>query len=745
MSDFLAKIIAQLDMNQANSDMNAFLNKNRKVKVKVDLDTGNVNINNLLNQIKLQFNQAGNVVGANFAKNVNASLNSIDVSRTKFEIDKLKNALQNFGFNANSIDNITRELDNLKVTVTDITHSLNGSRLDVTVKGVDSLDRTVTSIQSFNVSSGDLISQSSRVSQSFKQMFTDADASKLSASIAALDANFVKLKGNISSESAELQKLKTDLSEIGNISGLENQQAEFERITQRVNELSVAYKQAKAEMTSAAAAQQLLTGKTVLGNEITTWMTRNTKAAKVYETQLRSLQEQLKSVTNSSQLRNLTNEFNQIKTTAAAEGNLGKSVWSQLIGNITKLSPLFGMGQMIRMSINSVKSMVSSVYELDTALVDLQKTTTASYSELNSFYEEANNIAKEYGATTKDIIQSAADWSRLGYSLKDSELMSKYSSLFKSISPGMSAETANTGLVSIMKAYGIDASNVLDDVISKINIIGNTAATSNDQIVTGLEKSSAAMALMGSTLEENIALFTAGQEIIQNDSQVGNALRSISMRIRGYDEETEQLSEDLVNIKGDVIDLTKTVDSPNGISLFTDETQTQYKSVYTYLQEISQIYDKLGAKQQQNLLEKLFGKNRASVGAAILENFSAAEKAMENMGKSAGSAEKEMETIKNSLEYKINALKETGVGIAQNLFQRDDMKAVVDTLTDVLSVVEKLTDSLGLLGSTIVGIGIAKTIKSITWPKITGDKTICMIAEVLAVEKLLKMVIMTSP
>ena len=117
MSDFLAKIIAQLDMNQANSDMNAFLNKNRKVKVKVDLDTGNVNINNLLNQIKLQFNQAGNVVGANFAKNVNASLNSIDVSRTKFEIDKLKNALQNFGFNANSIDNITRELENLKVTI----------------------------------------------------------------------------------------------------------------------------------------------------------------------------------------------------------------------------------------------------------------------------------------------------------------------------------------------------------------------------------------------------------------------------------------------------------------------------------------------------------------------------------------------------------------------------------------------------------------------------------------------------
>lgn len=79
-----------------------------------------------------------------------------------------------------------------------------------------------------------------------------------------------------------------------------------------------------------------------------------------------------------------------------------------------------------------------------------------------------------------------------------------------------------------------------------------------------------------------------------------------------YDEETEQLSDDLVNIKGEVIELTKTASNPDGISLFTDETQTEYKSIYTYLQQISKIYDELGAKEQQELLEKLFGKNRAN-------------------------------------------------------------------------------------------------------------------------------------
>lgn len=84
------------------------------------------------------------------------------------------------------------------------------------------------------------------------------------------------------------------------------------------------------------------------------------------------------------------------------------------------------------------------------------------------------------------------------------------------------------------------------------------------------------------------------------------------MRLRGYDEQTEELSDDLINIKGEVIELTQTASNPKGVSLFTDETQTQYKSIYTYLQDISKIYDELGAKQQQQLLEKLFGKNRAN-------------------------------------------------------------------------------------------------------------------------------------
>jgi TP901 family phage tail tape measure protein len=181
-----------------------------------------------------------------------------------------------------------------------------------------------------------------------------------------------------------------------------------------------------------------------------------------------------------------------------------------------------------------IRQMFSDVVKLDEALVDLKKTFQGTSQDLQEFYHESNNIAKQLGVTTEEVISQASSWSRLGYSTKETAIeMAKLSSEMALISPGLSTEDAQSGLVSIMKAYSVEVDDVTRKILDNINIIGNNFATSNAEIITGLQKSSAAMAAMGSTFEENISLFTAGQSIIQDASTVGNALRSISLRIRG--------------------------------------------------------------------------------------------------------------------------------------------------------------------------------------------------------------------
>lgn len=185
------------------------------------------------------------------------------------------------------------------------------------------------------------------------------------------------------------------------------------------------------------------------------------------------------------------------------------------------------------------------------------------------------------------------------------------------------------------------------------------------------------------------------------------------MRIRGYDEQTEEFIGNVEQLSGEIADLTKTASTPGGISLFTDDSKTEYKSTYQLLKEISEIYDQLNDQNQAKLLETLAGKRQGQIIAATINNFEAAEKAMESMANSAGSAEREMSVIMDSLDYKTNRLKETTTGVAQNLFQKDDMKTVVDDLTSVMNVIDKLTSKLGLFGSIGFGVGMFAGIKNI--------------------------------
>lgn len=548
-----------------------------------------------------------------------------------------------------------------------------------------------------------------------KARAVDAAMQNIPQSVERIETSFEKLKSKPPEISEQIMQLRTLMDSVANADSDQQKISAYNQLKEAIQNCSKGLKDfAAAEKNSDQIAQLNIRANT-LSNNIQTWMGQNQQATQRFGDELRNLLSMLKSGNiNDSDLRTVSLRFGEIKSEAKAAG-LVTNTFANSIKDVAKqMLGLTSVVAAIRKIIQVTKQCVSMVVELDTALVDLQKTTTMSGSDLASFYKDANKAAKELGVTTKDIIQSAADWSRLGFSDKNSsEMMAKLAAQFAAISPGVDIDQSTTGLVSVIKAYGIEVNDVLDGVMSKINIVGNTAATSNKEIITGLQNSASAMAAMNSTLEENIALFTAAQEITQDESKVGNAIRSISMRVRGYDEETEELSEELANITGEVYDLTKVTENSKGVSLFTDETQEHYKSIYQYLKDVSEVYDQLSEKKQQQLMEKLFGKNRASVGQAILQNFEAAEKAMDNMANSAGNADAEMSVITESLEYKLNALSETGVGIIQEMFPREEIGAAVDALTGLLSIIGSITSAAGGLGTVLAGVGIAAFIKNL--------------------------------
>lgn len=120
-----------------------------------------------------------------------------------------------------------------------------------------------------------------------------------------------------------------------------------------------------------------------------------------------------------------------------------------------------------------------------------------------------------------------------------------------------------------------------------------------------------------------------------------------------------------------------------------------------------------------------------NAGAAIIQNFDQVRAAIEAMDESAGSSDKEMETIEQSLEYRINALKETWVGTIQQMVDRGDLGTIVDSLTKLSEGIGFVIDKLGILGSIGLGAGIFAGIKNVgEWnyiSKFHSNNIICFI------------------
>ena len=174
------------------------------------------------------------------------------------------------------------------------------------------------------------------------------------------------------------------------------------------------------------------------------------------------------------------------------------------------------------------------------------------------------------------------------------------------------------------------------------------------------------------------------------------------------------MSEDLANLSGEIADLTKTASNGGrGISIFTDENRDTYKSTYQIIKDIAEIYDELSDKNQAELLEKIAGKRSAQVIAAAIQNFQAAENAMEEMANSEGNAMEEMEIAYESLAYKINEFKETFVGLSQDVMSQDFLKDAVSGGTKFLELLDKIVNQFGVLGTLLPAVAAGFAFKNV--------------------------------
>lgn len=451
-------------------------------------------------------------------------------------------------------------------------------------------------------------------------------------------------------------------------------------------------------------------------NELNNYLQKNTAMTKQSKQQIIEWINTLNSADDMTEgtFDNLMAQFKGLDAELRAANKLGLSWADKFKQAVEKFGGwAIATGSVMEMW-NLFRRMPKEVYNIDTSMTSLYKVTDETEKKYTEFLNNASSKAQDLGRSISGLVEQTADWAKLGFDIDQASELAQISSIYSNVGEVDDA-TAVSDLVTAMKSFNIEASDSIT-IVDSLNKLGNEFATDSAALGEGLKKSASALSLAGNDINQTLAMITGGTEITQNASEMGNALKVLSMRVRGMKGELEALGEEYENVESISKIQTQILNQTNGaVNIF--DKNGNFKSTYEILKGISKVWSDISQVDQAALLETIAGKQRGNQISALIQAFQSGqiEKAYEASVNSAGSAMQEQERWMESLEAKTQQLEAAFQSLSSTVFDSDFLKLLVDSGITLTNVLDTVIDKIGVIPTLITGGSITAFIKNFDW------------------------------
>ena len=406
----------------------------------------------------------------------------------------------------------SQELDTFRKKFRDATLNINSYLV------TDAINNYVNSFKNLQNASNELEKLGQKAEQT-KTRLTSMLAGKQTFGVDA--SAFDNLQSKINSINtnttvAQIKSLEQEIKNLGNNSSqivrienaIDSMRAKLEGIKGKYKDLvqtgdSVTQVQAlETQITKLQEmANQLKQGKVIDGSAITREVSKG-------NTGLKQLENTIKSCSKAFQ-----------------SGNKDVMSFSQYLQNaLGKIGIYASTAIVFRKLFTEMKDGVSSVIELEDAMVSLRRVCNESDEAMKQFQSTAISTAQTLGVTASEYVDAVTSFKKMGYELAEAQELATTLTKYNLAGDIDNLEEATTGVISILKGFGLEAEKVVS-VTDAMNSAANQYAITAEGLTTILQRSSSAMSVAGNTLNETIAIGTVANEITQNAERTGNALK----------------------------------------------------------------------------------------------------------------------------------------------------------------------------------------------------------------------------
>lgn len=412
--------------------------------------------------------------------------------------------------------------------------------------------------------------------------------------------------------------------------------------------------------------------------------------------------------------------LSQLEQSMSKVGATGQQAFGNMIGQIGRMDTSFKsisgfadkifntMGNTVRWGVtasifqtiqNSLYRAVDYVQELDTSLNNIRIVTNASNEDMRNFALNANQAAQALGSSTTSFTDAAQLYAQNGFNEEDYTRLAEITQKVANVTQQNTTEVSEQ-ITALMEGYGMSIDQV-EDSLSGMSVVAAASAADLEELATAEQKVASTASTLGVSQEQLTAqIGTIVSVTRQAPETVGNAMRTLYARIA--DLKMGDTLEDGVTL-GDVSKQLSEI----GVQVLDEEGNL--RNLGDVLEDLQAKWGDLSNAQQIALGTTLAGKYQLNPFMALMENADMYNDQLKMMTSSAGALDEQQAIYADSMQAKLQKLSTAGEGIITNLLDPNEVKPLIDALTDLLNLITQIVDALGGLWPILTGVGAAAT------------------------------------
>lgn len=401
----------------------------------------------------------------------------------------------------------------------------------------------------------------------------------------------------------------------------------------------------------------------------------------------------------------LTNETRGYITVGNAAADETQRLNKELSDVQNKVAYFFSLTNSVNLLKRSVHSAYNTVKELDAAMTETAVVTDFSVGDMWKQLPRYTKNANELGTTTLGAYQTMTLFYQQG--LKTNEVFEIGTETMKMARiANMDYADSTDKMTAALRGFNMELNETsarrVNDVYSELAAI--TAADTNE-IATAMTKTASIADSANMEFETTAAFLSQIIETTRESAETaGTAMKTVIARFQELKKDPAEIGE----VDGEIVDANKIETALRTINVALRDTSGQFRDLDDVFLEIASKWDTLDTNTQRYIATMAAGSRQQSRFIAMMSNYGRTMELVNAANNSAGASQKQFEKTTESLESRLNKLKNAWDAFTMGLTNSEIIKFGVDLLTNFLTIINKLID--GISG----GNGLIKSILSLS-------------------------------